>query len=78
MHYEIGVEDVKKNENGKVGEEIRKALKDYKSEVEDGKYPDQGHSYEYPLDDLNEINSWLESTDLEEEALKLKKNTSNQ
>ena len=57
-----------------IGQSIREALAKYREEVENTAYPDRDHSYEYPLNDLNEIDSWIESVDIQEESLKLKKN----
>ena len=56
---------------GNIGESIRKALDKYKSEVIDGRYPDHDHSYEFPEKDLDKINEWVESVDINEEAHKL-------
>jgi 3-methyl-2-oxobutanoate hydroxymethyltransferase len=56
-----------------IGQSMRDALAKYKEEVENSTYPDLDHSYGYPLDDLNEIESWIESVDIQEESLKLKK-----
>jgi 3-methyl-2-oxobutanoate hydroxymethyltransferase len=58
---------------GQIGESIRKALRDYRTEVENDTYPGKEHSYEFPEDDLNNINDWFESVNIEEEAMKLKK-----
>jgi 3-methyl-2-oxobutanoate hydroxymethyltransferase len=55
-----------------IGQSIREALAKYKEEVENSTYPDRDHSYEYPLNDLNEIDSWIENVDIQEESLKLK------
>ncbi len=55
---------------GKLGEEIIKALRLYQTEVKEGKYPDQEHSYEYPLNDFKEIKKWMESIDLDVESEK--------
>ncbi|MFX1376421.1 MAG: 3-methyl-2-oxobutanoate hydroxymethyltransferase, partial [Promethearchaeota archaeon] len=57
---------------GKIGENIRNALNNYKDEIINSKYPDLDHSYTYPTEDLSEINEWFESTDIKEEALRLK------
>jgi len=57
---------------GKIGEAIRNALNTYKNEIIGLKYPDLEHSYEYPTDDLSEINNWFENADIKEEAKKLK------
>lgn len=57
---------------GNIGEAIRKALNAYKNEIKSSIYPDLEHSYEYPTDDLSEINNWFESADIKEEAIKLK------
>ncbi len=56
---------------GKIGESISKALIDYRNEVTDGLYPDLEHSYEFPQNDLNEINKWFEKLNIDEEARKL-------
>jgi 3-methyl-2-oxobutanoate hydroxymethyltransferase len=56
---------------GKVGESIRNALKSYRSEVESITYPSKEYSYEYPSTDLSEINKWIESIDIDEEAQKV-------
>jgi len=40
------------------------------------KYPDLDHSYSYPTEDLDGVNEWLESADLEKEAIKLKEKLS--
>lgn len=56
---------------GNIGESIRQALDKYKNEVINGKYPDQEHSYEFPEQDLDKINEWVESVDINEEAHKL-------
>ncbi|MHA1657693.1 MAG: 3-methyl-2-oxobutanoate hydroxymethyltransferase [Promethearchaeota archaeon] len=58
---------------GNIGESIHNALISYKNEVEKGIYPGKEHSYEFPPNDLNGINEWFESIDLEKEAQKLKK-----
>ncbi len=56
---------------GKIGESISQALDDYRNEVINGLYPDLEYSYEFPQNDLSEINEWFESTDIHEEARKL-------
>jgi len=56
---------------GKIGESIKDALKSYKNEVENNKYPSQEHTYEFPSTDLNEINNWIENIDIDEEAQRL-------
>ncbi len=58
---------------GNIGESILNALKTYKNEVENGIYPGPEHVYESPQLDLNELNEWIENSDIEEEAQKLKK-----
>ncbi|KKK41423.1 hypothetical protein LCGC14_0765560 [marine sediment metagenome] len=60
---------------GNVGEAIRNALKAYKDEIITVKYPDIAHSYEYPSEDLSEINDWYENVNIKEEATKLKQNS---
>ncbi len=57
---------------GNIGKAIRKALNAYKDEIIKSIYPDLDHSYEYPTDDLSEINNWFENADIKEEAIKLK------
>lgn len=57
---------------GNVGEAIRNALNSYKNEITNGIYPDIAHSYEYPTEDLSDINEWFESANIKEEATKLK------
>lgn len=56
---------------GDIGKSIRKALKDYKNEVEKVLYPDREHSYEFPEENFNPLNEWFESIDIEKEALKI-------
>ncbi|MFX0176914.1 MAG: 3-methyl-2-oxobutanoate hydroxymethyltransferase [Candidatus Hodarchaeota archaeon] len=58
---------------GNVGENIREALNSYKDEVKDVLYPDREHSYEFPEQDLKELNEWFDAIDIEEEAIKIKK-----
>ena len=58
---------------GKIGDSIRNALKSYKSEVEYKSYPSKEFSYEYPSTDLSEINKWIESINIDEEAQKIEK-----
>ena len=53
---------------GNIGESIKQALGDYKLEVENGDYPNMEHTYEYKEQDLDELTTWLESADLDEEA----------
>jgi 3-methyl-2-oxobutanoate hydroxymethyltransferase len=50
---------------GDVGNSVRNAINDYKNEVEIGLYPDIEHSYEFPKEDLNEIEKWFESAKTE-------------
>jgi len=57
---------------GNIGEAIRNALNAYKNEIKSSIYPDLEHSYEYPTDDLSELNNWFENADIKEEAIKLK------
>jgi len=54
-----------------IGESIRRALNDYKDEVINGIYPDREHSYEFPQQELNKINKWIENVDICKEAHKL-------
>ena len=56
---------------GNVGESIRSAVKDYKDEVVNGVYPNREFSYEFPEQELDEINRWFENKDIAEEARKL-------
>ncbi len=56
---------------GNVGQDILLAINKYKDEVINGIYPDREHSYEFPPQDLNKINQWMEKIDLCEEAHKL-------
>ncbi|KKN40712.1 hypothetical protein LCGC14_0730560 [marine sediment metagenome] len=56
---------------GKIGESISQALDDYRNEVINGLYPDLEYSYEFPQNDLSEINEWFESINIHEEARKL-------
>ncbi|MFX0074451.1 MAG: 3-methyl-2-oxobutanoate hydroxymethyltransferase [Candidatus Hermodarchaeota archaeon] len=51
---------------GDIGTSVRKAIIDYKNEVESGLYPDIEHSYEFPKEDLNEIEKWFENIKKEE------------
>ncbi len=46
---------------GNLGENIQKAIKNYKDEVEREIYPDLSHSYEFPSEDLEEIHNWYEN-----------------
>jgi len=57
---------------GNIGESIRNALKSYKNEVESEIYPGREQSYEFPQNDVSAIDKWLESTNIDEEAQKLK------
>jgi 3-methyl-2-oxobutanoate hydroxymethyltransferase len=54
-----------------VGSSVRIALESYKNEVEKGLYPDKEHSYDFPQQDLDEINKWFESVEIEEESNKI-------
>jgi len=56
---------------GNIGESISQALDKYKNEVINGIYPDIEHSYEFPEQDLDKIDEWVESVDLNKEAHKL-------
>jgi len=58
---------------GKVGDSIRNALKSYRDEVENEIYPEIEHSYEFPQNELDDVNEWFEKVDIKEEALKLNK-----
>ena len=60
---------------GTVGDSIRNALQNYKIEVEMGNYPGLEHSYEFPQDDLENVNEWFETVDIAEEASKIKKSS---
>jgi 3-methyl-2-oxobutanoate hydroxymethyltransferase len=57
---------------GDVGKSVRNALYSYKDEVEKGIYPDKEHSYEFPQETLEQINTWFENADIEEEFNKRK------
>ncbi len=61
---------------GNVGDAMRNALKSYKDEVENSIYPGQEHTYEMPEEELNEINDWFETVDLEKASSELKKRLS--
>ncbi len=54
-----------------IGSSVRNALGSYKNEVEKGLYPDKEHSYDFPQQDLDEINKWFESVEIEEESNKI-------
>jgi len=56
-----------------IGEEMRRAFAQYKEEVETSVYPDLEHSYEFPQDELDAVNEWVSSVDLDAEAENLKK-----
>ena len=56
---------------GKIGESISRALGEYRNEVINGLYPDREHSYEFPQDELEEINQWFEKVDNNEESRKV-------
>ena len=56
---------------GKIGESISRALEEYRNEVINGLYPDREHSYEFPQDELEEINQWFEKVDNNEDARKI-------
>ena len=58
---------------GKIGDSIRNALKSYRHEVENEIYPEIEHSYEFPQNELDDVNEWFEKVDIKEEALKLNK-----
>ncbi|NHJ20242.1 MAG: 3-methyl-2-oxobutanoate hydroxymethyltransferase [Candidatus Lokiarchaeota archaeon] len=53
---------------GDIGNSVKMAVNDYQNEVKSGLYPDIEHSYEFPKEDLNEIEEWFENTDLENEV----------
>ncbi|TFF88054.1 MAG: 3-methyl-2-oxobutanoate hydroxymethyltransferase [Promethearchaeota archaeon] len=59
---------------GEIGSNVREALNKYKSEVVAQEYPTTKLSYEFPENELNQIHSWFENADLEEEAKKLGEN----
>ncbi|MEJ2294070.1 MAG: 3-methyl-2-oxobutanoate hydroxymethyltransferase [Candidatus Lokiarchaeota archaeon] len=46
---------------GKLGDQIKQAIKNYKMEVENQIYPDLTHSYEFPPQKLDEIHTWYAS-----------------
>lgn len=41
-----------------IGEKVQNAIKNYKQEVEQNIYPDLNHSYDYPNEDLDQVNNW--------------------
>jgi len=41
-----------------LSERVQKAISNYKQEVEQEVYPDLTHSYDFPQEELEEINSW--------------------
>lgn len=43
---------------GKIGDQIKQSINNYKQEVENEIYPDLTHSYEFPLEKLDEIHTW--------------------
>ncbi|MFX0008812.1 MAG: 3-methyl-2-oxobutanoate hydroxymethyltransferase [Candidatus Hermodarchaeota archaeon] len=49
---------------GDIGNSVKMAINNYKNEVKSGIYPDIEHSYEFPKEDLNEIEEWFENIDL--------------
>ena len=55
---------------GDIGNSVKMAVNDYQNEVKSGIYPDIEHSYEFPKEDLNEIEEWFENIDLENEISK--------
>lgn len=55
-----------------LGDEMRKAFALYKEEVETSVYPDLEHSYEFPQEELDAVNEWIASVDLDTEASKAK------
>ncbi|MFX1234465.1 MAG: 3-methyl-2-oxobutanoate hydroxymethyltransferase, partial [Promethearchaeota archaeon] len=56
---------------GNIGKSIRDALEKYKNEVTQDIYPDLVHSYEFPSEDLNEINQWFNNVNFDQESQKL-------
>jgi 3-methyl-2-oxobutanoate hydroxymethyltransferase len=57
---------------GNIGVEMRKAIVAYKNEVEKGVYPAMEHTYDFPKDDLDKIQTWHDSANLDTEAENLK------
>jgi 3-methyl-2-oxobutanoate hydroxymethyltransferase len=53
---------------GNIGDNIRFALQNYQDEVNKSLYPDKEHSYEFPKEELDLINQWIEKVDLNKEA----------
>jgi 3-methyl-2-oxobutanoate hydroxymethyltransferase len=47
---------------GNLGISIKKAINNYKHEVEEELYPDLKHSYEFPSEDLEELSKWYENS----------------
>jgi 3-methyl-2-oxobutanoate hydroxymethyltransferase len=41
-----------------LGERVKEAVNNYKQEVQKEIYPDINHSYEFPIEDLDEIHTW--------------------
>lgn len=59
---------------GDVGNAVKDALNNYKNEVMTQKYPTLNYSYEFPENELNEINTWFKTAEIEKEALNFEKN----
>jgi 3-methyl-2-oxobutanoate hydroxymethyltransferase len=55
---------------GDIGNSVKMAINNYKNEVNNSIYPDIEHSYEFPKEDLDEIEEWFENIDLENEISK--------
>jgi 3-methyl-2-oxobutanoate hydroxymethyltransferase len=49
-----------------LGDRMQNAIKKYKLEVEEEKYPDLIHSYEFPSEDLEEVKKWASSQSFKE------------
>lgn len=58
---------------GSIGKSIKNALESYKNEVEQSIYPDLIHSYEFPMEKVNEVNQWFNNADFDKEAQMLMK-----
>ena len=54
-----------------LGETIKTAMREYRAEIESGIFPDMEHSYEFPEDQLDDVTSWVDNIDVEQEAKKL-------
>lgn len=53
---------------GNIGNAIKDTLESYKTEIEQNTYPDLAHSYEFPMEEVNELNQWFSDTNFDKEA----------